>query len=178
MFRLNDAHPEPYRTLSMLLHGTGLEISVALALKKRDLIPEHRAIRAPGTKNFQRDRVARVRAFAWPVIEQHARGLLPAAKLFEDINYNMAREAHVAACKAAEIIAGYTLHSARHSFAVQVRQEGVAFELIASNLGHKDTSEVQKCYGQFTVDVDQWDVWEGRIERNAAEAKSRARGAK
>jgi integrase len=178
MMRLIDAHPEPYRTLSMLLHGTGLEIGAALALRKRDLIPEHRAIRAPGTKNFQRDRVARVRAFAWPAIEQHARGLLPAAKLFEGISYYMAREAHVAACTAAEIIAGYTLHSARHSFSVQLRQEGVPFELIASNLGHKDTSEVQKCYGRFTVDVDQWAVWEGRIERHAADEKSRTRGAK
>lgn len=52
MMRLIDAHPEPYRTLSMLLHGSGLEIGAALALRKRDLIPEHRAIRAPGTKNF------------------------------------------------------------------------------------------------------------------------------
>lgn len=178
MMRLIDAHPEPYRTLSMLLHGTGLEISAALSLRKRDLIPEHRAIRAPGTKNFQRDRVARVRAFAWSAIEQHARELLPAAKLFEGVTYYMAREVHVAACKAAEIEASYTLHSARHSFAVQLRQEGVPFELIASNLGHKDTSEVQKCYGRFTVDVDQWAVWEGRIERHAADELGRLKSAK
>jgi integrase len=178
MKRLIDAHPEPYRTLSMLLHGTGLEIGAALELRKRDLIPEHRAIRAPGTKNFQRDRVARVRAFAWPAIEEHARGLLPAAKLFEGISYYLAREAHVAACRAAETKKGYTLHSARHSFAVQLRQEGVPFELIASNLGHKDTSEVQKCYGRFTVDVDQWAVWEGRIERHAADEQGRRTHAK
>jgi integrase len=178
MMRLIDAYAEPFRTLSILLHGTGLEIGAALELRKRDLIPEHRAIRAPGTKTFQRDRVARVRAFAWPAIEQHARGLLPNAKLFEGMTYNHAREAHARACKAAEITAGYTLHSARHSFAVQLRQEGVPFELIASNLGHKDTSEVQKCYGRFTVDVDQWAVWEGRIERHAADEKNRAGGRK
>lgn len=88
----------------------------------------------------------------------------------------MAREAHVAACKAAETKAGYTLHSARHSFSVQLRQESVPFELIAANLGHKDTSEVQKCYGRFIMDVDQWDVWEGRIERHAADELGRMGG--
>lgn len=178
MMRLIDAHAEPFRTLSILLHGTGLEIGAALELRKRDLIPEHRAVRAPGTKTFQRDRVARVRAFAWPAIEQHARGLLPNARLFEGMTYNHAREAHARACRAAETKKGYTLHSARHSFAVQLRQEGVPFELIASNLGHKDTSEVQKCYGRFTVDVDQWAIWEGRIERNAADERTNVRGLK
>jgi len=54
----------------------------------------------------------------------------------------------------------------------------VPFELIASNLGHKDTSEVQKCYGRFTVDVDQWDVWEGRIARNAVDERTRTRDTK
>jgi len=57
-------------------------------------------------------------------------------------------------------------------------QEGVPFELIASNLGHKDTSEVQKCYGRFSVDVDQWDVWKGRIARNAIDERTRARDTK
>jgi hypothetical protein len=50
MMRLIDAHPEPFRTLSMLVHATGLEILAALALRKRDLIPDRRAVRAPGTK--------------------------------------------------------------------------------------------------------------------------------
>lgn len=87
-------------------------------------------------------------------------------------------ELGVTSCKAAETKEGYTLHSARHSFAVQLRQEGVPFELIAANLGHRDTSEVQKCYGRFTVDVGQWAIWEGRIERNAADERTHIRGQK
>jgi integrase len=151
--------------------------SPALALRKRDLIPDRRAVRAPGTKNANRDRVARVRAFAWPAVEAHVKDLLPNAKLFDGVTYAHARTAHVAACRAAEI-GGYTLHSARHTFAVQLLQEGVPGALIASNFGHKDNSMVQTCYGRYKVDVDKWAVWEGRIERHAADERVGKRDAK
>lgn len=176
MRRLINAHVEPHRTLSALLHGTGLEISAALAIRKRDIDVERRAVRAPGTKTFNRDRVAKIRAFAWPYVERHIKNMLPSARLFEGITYEQARRALVAALEAADIsVSGYTLHSARHSFAVQLRREGVPFELIARNLGHKDTAECIKCYGRYDVDLDQWAQWEARIERNAA-AEKKSRG--
>ena len=178
MRRLIDAHPEPHRTLSALLHGTGLEISAALAIRKRDIDVARRAVRAPGTKNFNRDRVAKVRAFAWPYIERHIKNLLPGARLFEGITYEQARRVLHDALEAADVtVSGYSLHSARHSFAVQLLQQGVPHALIARNLGHKDESEVVRCYGRYVVDVDQWAQWEARIERNAAAEQQNTRGA-
>ena len=141
MMRLIEAHPEPFRTLSALLHGAGLEISAALQVRKRDIDAARHAIRAPGTKKFNRDRVARVRRFAWPYLEALARGLLPAATFFEGITYDQARRSLVAAREAAGV-GEYTLHDARHTFAVQLLQEGVPHALISANLGHKDESEV------------------------------------
>lgn len=176
MMRLIEALEEPYRTLVALLHGAGLEISAALAMRKRDMDDDRRAVRAPGTKKFNRDRVARVRPFAWGYLERHARNLLPGALLFAGITYEQARRALTAACEAADI-GPYTLHDARHTFAVQMRREGVPFELIASNLGHKDTSEAVRCYARYDVDVDQWAQWEARIERNAAAEKKTRGGA-
>jgi hypothetical protein len=56
--------------------------------------------------------------------------------------------------------------------------QGVPHALIASNLGHKDVSEVMHCYGRFAVHVAQWAVWEGRIERHAADERGAATGRK
>lgn len=35
--RLIEAQPHPYNVLSALLHATGMEVSVALGLERRDL---------------------------------------------------------------------------------------------------------------------------------------------
>ncbi|HKH93542.1 MAG TPA: hypothetical protein VKA54_17195 [Gemmatimonadaceae bacterium] len=52
---LASAQSEPFRTLSLLLHATGMEVSVALALKKRDIDMMRREVRARGTKSMARD---------------------------------------------------------------------------------------------------------------------------
>lgn len=174
MARLIDAFPEPYRTLSALLHGAGLEISVALALRARDIDAKARAVRAAGTKTEDRDRVAKIRAFAWPYVERHLRTLTPSAKLFEGISYFLARKAHKAACAAAHID-DYTLHDARHSFAVQLRREGVPDALIAANLGHKDETEVVATYGRYRVELDDWARWEAIIAFRAADDREEAK---
>lgn len=173
MMRLIEAFPEPYRTLSALLHGAGLEIGAALELRKRDIDPKHRAVHAAGTKTKDRDRVARIQLWAWPYIERHIATLLPSALLFEGIAYHTAHRAHRAACKAAGITS-YTLHDARHSFAVQLSRQGVPNALIAANLGHKDEAEVVRTYGRYTVKVDDWARWEGWI----AEKQGKQRDAK
>ena len=83
---LTDAQPEPFRTLSLLLHATGIEVSVALALKKRDIDMMRREIRARGTKTKARDRIAKVADRAWPDVEKLVRRLLPNAPIFPDVN--------------------------------------------------------------------------------------------
>jgi site-specific recombinase XerC len=45
LIRLADAQPAPYRTLSAILGGTGIEVSVALALRARDVdAPDRRTV--------------------------------------------------------------------------------------------------------------------------------------
>jgi site-specific recombinase XerC len=48
--RIADAQAEPYRRLSALLSGSGIEVSVALKLLRRDVDDARREIRAAGTK--------------------------------------------------------------------------------------------------------------------------------
>src|SRR5688572_14248909 len=67
--RLADAQDEPYRSFSALLAGTGIEVSVALLLRRRDVDVGHREIRAPGTKTHSRDRTVRVAEWAWPYVQ-------------------------------------------------------------------------------------------------------------
>lgn len=42
--KLADAQPEPYRSFSALLAGTGIEVSVALNLRRRDVDVKNREI--------------------------------------------------------------------------------------------------------------------------------------
>ena len=66
LVRLVDAQLAPYRTLSALLAGTGIEVSVGVALRARDVDRRRKEIRAAGTKTHARDRIVRVAEWAWP----------------------------------------------------------------------------------------------------------------
>ena len=44
--KLVEAQPEPFRTLSALMHGTGMEVSAALRVKRADVDPLTKKIRA------------------------------------------------------------------------------------------------------------------------------------
>lgn len=83
--RLADAQPEPYRTLSALLAGTGMDVNTALELRRRDVDVETREIRARGTKTYTRDRVIRVAEWAWPYLAQRLTAKLPDARLLDGI---------------------------------------------------------------------------------------------
>ena len=104
-----DTQPEPFRTLSLLLHATGIEVSVALALKKRDIDMMRREIRARGTKTKARDRIAKVADWAWPDVEKLVRRLLPNAPIFPDVNRWTASDKHREGSAALRIISSRTL---------------------------------------------------------------------
>jgi|SRR5580704_975235 integrase len=102
---LADEQEEPYRTLSILLHATGLDLSVALRLKRRDVDVSRREIVSKRTKT--RRNVARrnpkVADWAWPYVERHIALLTPNAPLFAGINRWTASDKHRAACAAVGI---------------------------------------------------------------------------
>jgi integrase len=76
-----DASAEPFRSCFALIFGTGCEVTVAVGLRKRDVMPE---IRARGTKTHNRDRIVRVAEWAWPHVNGLLAGKLPEAELLSD----------------------------------------------------------------------------------------------
>lgn len=159
VLRLIEAQREPYRTLSALLHGTGLEVSVALALKCRDIDPSRREIRARGTKTHARDRIAKVASWAWSFIDARIALLTPNALLFPGINRWTASDEHRAAC-AALGIEDYTQRDGRHTYAVRAVRAGAPFEVVASQLGHANIGMVVKVYGRFRPSEAEMTRWE------------------
>jgi integrase len=157
--RLIDAQPRPYNALSALLHGTGIEVSVALSLKRRDLEEARREVRARGTKTRARDRIARVADWAWPMVERHISLLTPNAPLFPGINRWTASDKHREACKALEI-EDYQLKDSRHTYAVRAIRAGAQFEVVAQQLGHVDTTMVVRVYGRFKPSEQEMTQWE------------------
>jgi integrase len=154
--RLVEAPLEPYRAIAALREGAGVEISAVLKVRKRDVDERSRTVHVHGTKNAWRNRPVFVEDWAWPYIAAAAKGKLPDAPLFVEpdghpVTYYRALAAHRAAVKALKLPAGYTMHDARHSFAVRCMKAGLDPQLIANNLGHRDATMVLRIYGKYRV---------------------------
>lgn len=158
--RLADAQPSPYREFSALLHGTGIDVGVALTLRVRDVDIMHQEIRARGTKTHNRDRVAKVAVWAWSYVAHAIAGKLPDALLFDGVRTDdRARKQHNAACKALGIV-GYTQRDARHTYAVRMVQSGVPTGQVGKQLGHKDAVMTARVYANYTPDQEERARWE------------------
>jgi integrase len=157
---LADAQASPFRELSALLAGTGIEVSVALALRVKDVDVANQEIRARGTKTHNRDRVAKVASWAWKDVLWAIVGKLPDALLFDTItNIDQARRRHQDACEALKI-EDYTMRDARHTYAVRMVKAGTPTIQVAKQLGHKDQSMVQEVYGLYEPSQREREHWE------------------
>jgi integrase len=171
-----DAQPGPFRTLSALLAGTGLDVSTALQLVKGDIDVDTKQITARGTKSYNRKRVVRVAEWAWPYIERHIRTLTPSAPLFPGIDRWDASESHRNTVKLDTINeVGYTMRDARHTYAVRAARGGTPPLVIAKQLGHKDATLVLKVYGVYFPDGQEREHWEQQA--NVIDLKRRASNA-
>jgi len=56
------------------------------------------------------------------------------------------RERHL---KVLKLPTTYTMHDARHSFAVRCMKAGIDPQLIANNLGHRDATMALRIYGKY-----------------------------
>lgn len=157
--RLIAAQSAPYNTLAALIHGTGIEISVAIALQRRDVDSARREIRAKGTKTRARDRIAKVAEWAWPMVEHHIALLTPNALLFPGVSRWTASDKHREACAALDI-EDYQLKDSRHTYAVRAIRAGAPFEVVAQQLGHSDTTMVVQVYGRFKPTEQEITSWE------------------
>lgn len=157
--RLVAALPRPYNVLSALLHASGIEVSVALGLKRRDFDTVRREVRAKGTKTKHRDRHAKVAEWAWPMVERHIALLTPNAPAFPGINRWTASDKHREACVALDI-EDYQLKDSRHTYAVRAIRAGAPFEVVAKQLGHANTTMAVKVYARFRPTEKEMTEWE------------------
>ena len=151
VMRLVDAQPEPFRALAALREGTGVEISAALGVRRRDVDLRRGIVQVKGTKNRWRSRPVRVEEWAMQRIEEYlnSAGFMPDAALFDRVSQRRAWGVQKDAQRALGLDPGYRLHDARHSYAVRMMKAGEDPQIIANNLGHKDTVMLWRVYGKY-----------------------------
>ena len=149
--RLVDAQPEPFRALAALREGAGVEISAALRVRRRDVDLRRSVVQVSGTKNQWRSRPVLVDEWAMRRIAGYvtAGRFTPDAQLFAGISQRRAWGVQKKALRALQLEPGYRLHDARHSYAVRQMKAGVDPQLIANNLGHKDTVMLWRVYAKY-----------------------------
>ena len=160
---------EPYRFLSILLHATGLDLSVALNLKRRDVDSARREIvaRRTKTRGHSAHRNPKIADWAWPEVERFVALLTPNAMLFPNVNRYTASDKHRAACVTVGI-EDYWLRDARHTYAVRAIRAGAAIEFVAEQLGHASTQMVLDIYGRFRPSESERTEWERRAAEQDA----------
>jgi integrase len=190
--RLAEAQEPPYRQLSALLAGSGIEVSVALSLRKRDVDMKTKEIHAAGTKAHSRNRIVRVADWAWPYVEQMAKGLMADAKLFEEIpdrwraavhhdeaiyGYAVSQRRDESKGLVAEfpVYRGYTMRDARHTWAVRAVKSGMPLHMVSEQLGHANGTLVLKVYGRYAPRKEERDRWEKIASAQDAERTQQAR---
>ena len=151
VMRLVDAQPEPFRALAALREGAGVEISAALRVRRRDVDLTRAVIHVSGTKNQWRSRPVLVDEWAMRRVAEYVSsgGFMPDALLFAGISQRYAWGVQKRALKSLKLDEGYRLHDARHSYAVRQMKSGTDPQLIANNLGHKDTVMLWRVYGKY-----------------------------
>lgn len=165
--RLLELSDATYRPLFALMYGTGIEVTTALGLRRRDVDLARREIHARGTKHRRgrinyRDRMVRVAEWAWPEVEAHVRALLPDARLFPAIRDRHAVTKYHKALMRSDHLGRpeLRLHDSRHHWAVRQVRAGTPIELVARQLGHADAVMALRVYGRFRPTHEDRDRWE------------------
>lgn len=167
VIRLIDAQEEPFRTLSAIIHATGIEVSVAIGIKRRDISKSEKGIWmifAPGTKTASRLRTVYLEPWANPYLEKHVAMLTPDASLFPRMNRWAPSEKHRAACKKLGI-KNYTLKDARHTWAVRAIRNKASLEVIRRQLGHVNTVMANLVYAPFQPNEEEMTGWHASAEQ-------------
>jgi integrase len=185
---LADAQPGQYRLFSALLAGTGIEVSVALALRVRQVEKKTKEIRAGGTKTYSRNRIVRVAEWAWPYVLEAIADKHADALVFDEIpNRWEAQAQHIEAVDAL-VAKGYrafafdelgnekryTMRDQRHTWAVRAVRSGWPIEGVSRQLGHVNGVLALSVYGRFQPTNEERDRWEAMATaRDDAQAKER-----
>ena len=173
--RIVDAQPSPERrALFAILHGTGIEVGTALRLTRADVWDASREIRAAGTKTHTRDRVAVVADWAWPIIAEHVRRMLPTAPLFP-AEWKCYHVAHWQRWIVVEKPSspGGSRFTQRGTTGQSCICAGVPLEVVRRQLGHSTPVLTLKTYGAFVPTGEDRAHWEKQVTK--AEKRRTAR---
>ena len=165
--------PDPgMAALWALMYGTGVEVSVALQLLRRDIDESTWEIRARGTKTHTRDRIVLVAEWARPYItaqhqDNHARR--PALARLHALDA-AGRTRHRHKSSGAPRL---PLRHSRHAWAVCAARAGTPVGLIAAQLGHASSQLTLTTYGRFLPQASDRALWERRAaERDVTDRAS------
>ena len=162
---LVEAMEPPYRAMAALMGGTGMEYQAVARLRRRDVDLVNWRVHAQGSKTPWRNReVAVTEPWARRWIAEHVATVLPGAPLFDGVTHTALLHAHHAAVTALKLPPSKP-HDHRHHYAVALRRRGVSDLVIARQLGHRDTTLVQKRYGRYLPTI-------AEVEEGAKPAKA------
>ncbi|HSY81033.1 MAG TPA: tyrosine-type recombinase/integrase [Gemmatimonadaceae bacterium] len=156
------------RAVLALMYGTGIEVSIAIAFRKRDfreLVHSdsvYGEVRAPGTKEHTRDRVCIIAAWAWPIVKAYMEPLQPADRLWPGMYRTSPEHAHRRIVKALGLDPRYPLYNSRHHWAATRLRAGMPLELVQKQLGHASPRTTLEDYGQFVPTGADRVMWEQR----------------
>lgn len=142
------ALPMPYRAIEALMAATGVEWQVIERLTRRDIDLVKRTVHARGGKTAWRNRVVRAtELWAWKTFADYAKQFTDNTTVFPVSKFR-ALDEHLEAAAAVKL-PRTTLHDWRHTYAVQALRDGYSLQVVAHQLGHRDTTLVQSRYGRF-----------------------------
>jgi integrase len=156
------------RALFALMYGTGIEVSVALALTRADIWETSKEIRAAGTKAHSRDRVCRVADWAWKAVWGHSKAVLPGAPLWPATwNRWTVSDWHreTVGAEGLNLPQQHPLHCARDHWAVRAARAGTPIAVIQAQLGHGSPMLTLTKYGRFLPSASDRAKWEKEATR-------------
>ena len=165
------------RALFALMYGTGIEVSVALALTRSDVWEATKEIRAAGTKAHSRDRICRVADWAWDAVWGHCKTVFPGAPLWPaGWNRWTVSDWHreTVAADGLKLTQQFPLHCARDHWAVRAARAGTPIAVIQAQLGHGSPMLTLTKYGRFlpsASDRARWEEAATRYEQTRREAR-------
>lgn len=144
---LVNALPMPYRAIEALMAATGVEWQVVERLTRRDVDLVKRTVHARGGKTAWRNRVVKpTELWAWRIFAQYAKQFTENAQIFPVSKFTALAQ-HLEAAAVLKL-PRTTLHDWRHTYAVQALRDGYSLQIVAHQLGHRDTTLVQSRYGR------------------------------
>jgi integrase len=156
-----------------LMYGTGIEVSVALKLTRRDVDDSTWTVRARGTKTHTRDRMCLVAEWAQPILGAYLRNKLPTAPLWPGWNRYTPTDVHRDKASDCELPT-IPLRNSRHHWAVRAARVGTPVAVIQAQLGHSSPVLTLSVYGRFLPNAADREAWEHRAaERDASERDAR-----